>query len=87
MVDRLLWSFMIDKYIIRKPFGVKKVKKEKKTPDEKVAEAVDALKVDENAAAQVSHGEVKENTEKSPAASVQSVGVNAGDVKSGKEEA
>ena len=80
---------LIDKYIIRKPFGYVKVKKEKKakTPDERAQEAVDALKVDENAAAQVSHGEVKENTEKSPAASVQSVGVNAGDVKSGKEEA
>ena len=42
---------LIDKYIIRKPFGVKKVKKEKKTPDEKIAEAVDALKVDETAEA------------------------------------
>ncbi|MDE7167838.1 MAG: RnfABCDGE type electron transport complex subunit D [Clostridia bacterium] len=77
---------LIDKYLIRKPFGYKKVKKvkEKKTPDERVAEAVDALKVDENAAAKVSHGDSTENTEKSPAASVQSVGV---DVKSDKEEA
>ena len=76
---------LIDKYIIRKPFGYKKVKKEKKTPDEKVAEAVDALKVDENAAAKVQHGDSTENTDKSPAASVQSVGT--GDVKSDKEEA
>ena len=77
---------LIDKYLIRKPFGYKKVKKvkEKKTPDEKVAEAVDALKVDENAAAKVQHGTSCENTEKSPSASVQSVGVN---VKSDKEEA
>ena len=44
---------LIDKYLIRKPFGYKKVKKvkEKKTPDERVAEAVDALKVDETAEA------------------------------------
>ena len=78
---------LIDKYIIRKPFGYVKVKKEKnkKTPDERVAEAVDALKVDENAAAKVMHGEKIENAELSPAASVQSV--NAGDVKSDKEEA
>ena len=80
---------LIDKYLIRKPFGYKKVKKvkEKKTPDERVQEAVDALKVDENAAAKVQHGKDIENTEKSPAASAQSVGVNAGDVKSDKEEA
>lgn len=78
---------LIDKYIIRKPFGYVKVKKEKKvkTPDERVAEAVDALKVDETASAKVSHGKDTENTEKSPAASDMSV--NAGDVKSGKEEA
>ena len=49
-----------------------------------MAEAVDALKVDETAAAKPKHGTETENTEKSPAASVQSVGVN---VKSDKEEA
>ena len=77
---------LIDKYIIRKPFGYVKVKKEKKakTPDERAQEAVDALKVDETAAAKPKHGTKTENTEKSPAASVQSVGV---DVKSDKEEA
>lgn len=76
---------LIDKYIIRRPFGFVKVKKEKKTPDERVSEAVSALKVDDNAAAKVSHGASFENTDKAPAASVQSV--NAGDVKSDKEEA
>ena len=78
---------LIDKYLIRRPFGYVKVKKEKKakTPDERVADAVDALKVDENAAAEISHGKDNENTEKSPAASVQSV--NADNVKSAKEEA
>ena len=50
-----------------------------------LADAVDALKVDENAAAEISHGKDNENTEKSPAASVQSV--NADNVKSAKEEA
>ncbi len=77
---------LIDKYLIRKPFGYVKVKKEKKkkTPDERVAEAVDALKVDETAAAKPKHGTETENTEKSPAASVKSAGVN---VKSDKEEA
>ncbi|MDE7082431.1 MAG: RnfABCDGE type electron transport complex subunit D [Clostridia bacterium] len=76
---------LIDKYLIRRPFGYVKVKKEKKTPDERVKEAVDALKVDETASAKVKDGESLENEEKSPAASVQSV--NAGDVKSDKEEA
>ena len=78
---------LIDKYLIRRPFGYVKVKKEKKakTPDERVADAVDALKVDENAAAEISNGKDNENTEKSPAASVQSV--NADNVKSAKEEA
>ncbi len=77
---------LIDKYIIRKPFGYVKVKKaKKKTPDERVAEAVDALKVDENAAAKIEHGEKTENADKSPAAS--DLSANAGDVKSGKEEA
>ena len=78
---------LIDKYLIRRPFGYVKVKKENKakTPDERVADAVDALKVDENAAAEISHGKDNENTEKSPAASVQSV--NADNVKSAKEEA
>lgn len=72
---------LIDKYVIRKPYGVVKVKKEKKTPDEKVKEAVDALKADETAAAKVKDGESLVNEEKSPAASAQSVGTE----KTGKE--
>lgn len=73
---------LIDKYLIRKPFGYVKAKKAKKTPDERVAEAVDALKVDETAAAKVKDGESLENEKKSPAASVESV--NAAPDKEGK---
>lgn len=67
---------LIDKYIIRKPFGYVKVGKAKKTPDERVAEAVDALKVDETAEAELSHGESVQDENKAPAASAESIGTN-----------
>ena len=71
---------LIDKYIIRTPFGMKRVKKhEKKTADERVEEAKDSLLVDANAEAKAEHGEDIVNADKSPAASVASVGIENGD--------
>lgn len=61
---------LIDKYIIRKPYGHVKVKKEKvKTPEEKTEDAKDALIVDSTAEAEVKHGESVEEIETSSPAS------------------